>query len=205
MVDSIAKCQDAICAANASECGYVAAFAIDELERLEQHERGPNGHHPLAYYAVHKIMAGLLDTYEQTQNTRAWDVLLKMATFFKARIDALIADRGIAWWEKCLSIEFGGMNEVAYNIYAITGNEEHRQLGDLFYKASFMDPIARSEEYALTSFHANTHLPEIVGIARGWETTGNATLHYITTQFMRILTAHYTYAATGGSNVEEHW
>jgi hypothetical protein len=39
------------------------------------------------------------------------------------------------------------MNEVAYNIYAITGDEDHRRLGDLFYKAAFMDPLARSEEY----------------------------------------------------------
>ena len=55
-----------------------------------------------------------------------------------------------------------------------------------------MDPIAQSEEYALTSFHANTHLARVVGIARGWELTGNATLQYITTEFMRILTEHYT-------------
>eukprot|EP01047_Picozoa_sp_COSAG01_P091568 COSAG01_NODE_23140_length_827_cov_0.997253_2_plen_93_part_01 len=86
--------------------------------------------------------------------------------------------------------EFGGMNEVAFNIFAITHNEQHRQLGEYFYKASFMDPIARSQEYALTDYHANTHLPQIIGVARGWETTGNATLRYITEEFMRILKAH---------------
>ena len=120
--------------------------------------------------------------------------------------------------------------QVGYNLYALTGDEEHRQLGDYFCarrsavrlppprlrahqrpnvlctdKALFMDPIAQSTEYALTSFHANTHLAQIIGVARGWELTGNATLQYITTEFMRILTDHYTFAATGGSNQDEHW
>ena len=43
-----------------------------------------------------------------------------------------------------------------------------------------MDPLAHSVEYALTGQHANTHLPEIIGIARGWELTGNSTLSDIT-------------------------
>ena len=53
--------------------------------------------------------------------------------------------------------------------------------------------------------HANTHLPEIVGVARGWELTGNATLAFITRQFAEVLAARYEYGATGGSNVGEHW
>ena len=69
-----------------------------------------------------------------------------------------------------------------------------------------MDPIAAgNDEYALTSYHANTHLAQLIGVARGWETSGNATLHYIAVEGVRILTEHYTYAATGGSNQNEHW
>eukprot|EP01047_Picozoa_sp_COSAG01_P091567 COSAG01_NODE_23140_length_827_cov_0.997253_1_plen_62_part_00 len=55
-----------------------------------------------ACVAAHKIMAGLLDTYEQTQNAQAWAVLLKMAAFFKQRIDTVVAAKGFAWWEGCL-------------------------------------------------------------------------------------------------------
>ena len=204
LVNGIATCQAAICAANESHCGYVSAFHISELEAFENH--GHVGHErPKAYYAFHKIMAGLLDTYEQTGNMQAWKILLKMASFFKKRIDNLITKKGFAWWQDCLQVEFGGMNELGYNLYAITGDAEHKQLGDLFYKALFMDLIAQSYEYALTDQHANTHLPQVVGVARGWETTGNDTLHYISTEFMRILTTHYTYAATGGSSDAEHW
>ena len=68
-----------------------------------------------------------------------------------------------------------------------------------------MDPLAAKQEFALTGQHANTHLPEIIGVARGWELTGNSTLADITTFFYDILTKHYTYSATGGSNQGEHW
>ena len=208
LVGEIAACQDAICAANASLCGYVDAVPVALLVAFEEHKHYDAVHdssHVIPYYGIHKVMAGLLDTFEQADNALAFSVLLKMASFFKKRIDDVIATKGIEWWETCLLQEFGGMNELAYNLYSITGDEEHKQLGDYFYKVSFMDPIARSDEYALTSYHANTHLAQVIGVARGWEVAGNATLRYITTEFMRILTAHYTYAATGGSNQHEHW
>ena len=75
----------------------------------------------MSYYSVHKIMAGLLDTHEQTQNAQAWSVLLKMAAFFKGRIDRLVAAKGMAWWEQgsvtlsfCTAINLlhTGFNEV---------------------------------------------------------------------------------------------
>lgn len=53
---------------------------------------------------IHKIMAGLLDTYLNTYNDQALAVLLKMAAFFKKRIDAVIATKGWGWWEECLQV-----------------------------------------------------------------------------------------------------
>ena len=66
-----------------------------------------------------------------------------------------------------------------------------------------MDPLACGDD-SLNNNHANTHLPEVVGVARGWEVTQNATLATITANFHSILSEHYSYA-TGGSNVNEHW
>ena len=37
--------------------------------------------------------------------------------------------------------------------------------------------------------HANTHIPEIIGSARGYEVSGNATQKAITSNFFNILTA----------------
>ena len=66
-----------------------------------------------------------------------------------------------------------------------------------------MDPLACGDD-SLNNNHANTHLPEVVGVARGWEVTQNDTLANITANFQSILSEHYSYA-TGGSNVNEHW
>lgn len=88
-------------------------------------------------------------------------------------------------------------------MFAITGDPRHKQLGDWFYKSAFMDPLAAGQD-SLNNNHANTHLPEVVGVARGWEVTQNRTLAMITANFHSILGEHYSYA-TGGSNVNEHW
>jgi hypothetical protein len=61
-------------------------------------------------------MAGLLDTYLNTNNVQALNVTVKMAAFVKGRVDRVIATRGWGWWETCLQVEFGGMNEAAYNL-----------------------------------------------------------------------------------------
>ena len=104
LVGEIAKCQDAICAANASLCGYVGADSPILLDRLEGHQF-KDQHTVIVYYAAHKIMAGLLDTYEQAQNAQAWSVLLKMAAFFKKRIDNLVAAKGLVWWQVIGTLE----------------------------------------------------------------------------------------------------
>ena len=201
LVGELAKCQEAICTNNATHCGYLSAFYFSQVEAMENHEGGTWA----TLYTLHKIMAGLLDTFENTANDQALEIAVKMANWLKKRVGAVIHNKGWAWWEQCLEVEFGGMNEVGYNLFAITQSEEHKILGDYFYKARFMDPLAHHVEYALTGQHANTHLPEIIGIARGWEITGNSTLSDITQFFYKILTDHYTYSATGGSNVGEHW
>ena len=87
---------------------------------------------------------------------------------------------------------------------ALTGNASHRLLAERFYKPSFMDALAQGGD-PLEGQHANTHLPEVVGVARGWEVSGNATLAFITRHFMEVLAARYEYGATGGSNVGEYW
>ena len=201
LIAGLAACQDAVAAANASRSGWLSAFGMDHLERLEAH----NATEVWApYYTLHKIMAGLLDQHEQRGgNAAALAVLTRLAAYLHGRIAALKAAKGEAWWAACLDVEFGGMNELGYNLFAITGDAAHRELGDWFYKGAFMDPLDSGVD-TLNGMHANQHLPEVVGVARGWEVTGNATLANITANFAAILGGRYTFA-TGGSNVNEHW
>jgi DUF1680 family protein len=200
LVAELAKCQAAVARRHPERAGWVSAYGIDHMDRLDAHNRT---HVWAPYYTMHKIMAGLLDQYEQRGNTQALQVLEGLAAYLHKRISAVKLAKGEAWWQVILDTEFGGMNEVGYNLFAHTGQTAHRQLGDWFYKNKFMDPLAHGQD-SLNGNHANCHLPEIVGVARGWEITGNQTLANITTTFHSILGEHYSYA-TGGSNVNEHW
>jgi DUF1680 family protein len=113
LVTELAKCQAKICATNTTMCGYLSAFSFDQIIALEEH-KGPTW---ATYYTIHKIIAGLLDTHTQTGNPEALKIVVGMAGFFKKRIDAVIAAKGWAWWETCLHVEFGGMNEAMVRTY----------------------------------------------------------------------------------------
>jgi DUF1680 family protein len=162
LVAELAKVQDYITAHQPERAGWLSAYKLDHLERLEAHNTtlvwAP-------FYTLHKIMAGLLDQYEQRGSEKAMSVLVKMAAYLHGRISKLKVDKGEQWWAECLVTEFGGMNELGYNLYAITGKQMHRDLGDWFYKGVFMDPLAEGRD-SLNGNHANCHLPEVVGVAR---------------------------------------
>ena len=69
-------------------------------------------------------------------------MLVKLADFLAARIGALIAAKGEAWWQQCLNTEFGGMNEVGYNLYVLTAAPQHLRLAKFFEPDSFFAPLA---------------------------------------------------------------
>ena len=57
-----------------------------------------------------------------------------------------------AQWQALLETEFGGMNEVLANLYAVTGNPEHLRLARAFdhEPSSIRSPAARTSSTACT-------------------------------------------------------
>src|SRR5262249_38777042 len=66
------------------------------------------------WYVEHKIFAGLRDAYHYTGNKTALDVEIK----FAAWAEKILAPLDDAQIQKMLATEFGGMNEVAADLYA---------------------------------------------------------------------------------------
>src|SRR5579863_10520772 len=110
VVAELAKCQKA----NAG--GYLSAFPPSFFDRLKA---GKKVWAP--WYTIHKIMAGLLDMYVLARNEQALEVLHGMADW-TGRWTASVGSEDMA---RVLRVEFGGMNEVLYNLYAATGVEEY--------------------------------------------------------------------------------
>eukprot|EP01050_Picozoa_sp_SAG11_P015864 SAG11_NODE_2101_length_3821_cov_1.700699_3_plen_141_part_00 len=76
-----------------------------------------------------------------------------------------------------------------------TGNATHLKTGHRFNHWQWIAPLAAGLDDLDGSHgnvggnHANTHIPEIIGSARGYELTGNKTQLAIATNFFNILTA----------------
>lgn len=172
--------------------GYLSAFPEELFDRVEKRQKAW-----APYYTLHKILAGLLDMYQLAGNQQALDVLLKKADWVKFRVDRLTDEQQQA----VLQTEFGGMNDVLANLYAVTGNSEHLRIARKFDHQRVFDPLARGED-ALNGLHANTQIPKAIGAAREYELTGEKRYHDIASFFWERVALHRSYVIGGHSDDE---
>ncbi len=105
--------------------------------------------------------------------------------------------------QEILNTEFGGMNEVLYNLAAVTGNDQWAKTGDRFTKKVFFTPLAMRRD-ELKGQHMNTHVPQMTGAARRYELTADYRFADVARFFFETMSESRTYA-TGGSSNNEHW
>jgi uncharacterized protein len=189
LVAGIAACQ-----AKLDGNGYVSAFPEDFFDRLDKREKvwAP-------FYTIHKIMAGLFDMHAYADSQQALDILLKLAAW----VDVWTAAKSEEHMQEILKTEYGGMNEVLYNLSGATGDDRWARTGDRFNKKTFFTPLAlrRDELYDL---HANTHIPQVIGAARRYELSSDYRFRDVSEFFWETVTEARTYV-TGGSGNAEAW
>ena len=188
VVAELAKCQ------KANGDGYLSAFPTEFFDRLKA---GKKVWAP--WYTIHKILAGLLDMHMLAGNAQALDVARGMAGWAKRWTDSL-SDEDMA---RVLRVEFGGMNEVLYNLYAVTGEKDFAAAAHRFDQEYIFAPLAEGRD-ELKGLHVNTQIPKIIGAARRYELTGDARYRRIAEFFWNQVTQHRSYA-TGGTSNDEHW
>lgn len=191
IVAELAKVQAAI-PSRGFHAGYLSAFPEELIDRVDARQRvwAP-------YYTLHKILAGLLDMSQLCGNRQALQVLERQAEWVKLRMDRLPRERQQAM----LMTEYGGMNEVLANLYAVTGNPDHLRLARAFDHDLLFTPLARRED-TLDGLHANTQIPKIIGAAREYELTGEPRYRDIATFFWERVARHRSYANGGHSDGE---
>jgi hypothetical protein len=151
------------------------------------------------FYTLHKILAGLLDMYVHTGNEEALAVAEGISGWVLAYFEGI----GEEQRQRMLRVEYGGMNEVLVNLYAVTGREQHLAAARLFEQPAFLDPLAMRRD-ELQGLHANTHVPKIIGAARMYETTGDRRYRAIAEYFLEEVLAARSYAI-GNTSDDEHW
>ncbi|KAM7502596.1 hypothetical protein LguiB_001500 [Lonicera macranthoides] len=192
LVSALSACQEKI------GTGYLSAFPSDYFDRLEalQQVWAP-------YYTIHKILAGLLDQHKYANDTQALKMAKWMADYFFNRVQNVISEYSIERHWQILNDETGGMNDVLYRLYSVTGDMRHLWLAHLFDKPCFIGVLAMKAD-DISGFHANTHIPIVLGSQMRYEITGDPFYKEIGTYFVDIVNSSHTYT-TGGTSVDEHW
>ncbi|CAA2965563.1 uncharacterized protein LOC111393278 [Olea europaea subsp. europaea] len=178
--------------------GYLSAFPSEQFDRFETLQKvwAP-------YYTIHKILAGLLDQYMFAGNVQALNMATWMASYFYNRVQSVISCYTIERHWLSLNEETGGMNDVLYQLYSLTGDQKHLLLAHLFDKPCFLGLLALKAD-DISGFHSNTHIPIVIGSQLRYEITGDPLYKEIGTFFMDIVNSSHSYA-TGGTSVGEFW
>lgn len=188
MVAELAKCQAKLSG------GYLSAFPTEFFDRLKARQKvwAP-------FYTIHKIMAGLFDMHQYCSNRQALEVLQRMADW----VDHWTGPIPEPHMQDILNTEYGGMNEVLYNLSIAASDDRWARVGDRFTKKVFFNPLAlRRDE--LRGLHANTHIPQVIGGARRYEISRDPRFHDVADYFWHEIVDARAYV-TGGTSNGEHW
>ena len=188
MVAELAKCQQK------HATGYLSAFPTELFDRLKAGQRvwAP-------FYTYHKIMAGLLDSWTLANNAQALEMVKGMAVWVRDYAQPVPEEQ----WQRMLGVEYGGMNDILYELASVTNDAQWAQLAHRFDHEKVLAPLAIGRD-ELKGVHANTTIPKVLGVARRYERTGEDRSRAIATFFWNDITSLRTYA-TGGTSNDEEW
>jgi uncharacterized protein len=197
IVDELALCQQA------RKTGYVGAIPNEDsvwqqVARGEIRSKGFDLNGAWApWYTVHKIMAGLLDSYLYCNNTKAIGILSGLGNWINNELNGLTD----AQLQTMLECEHGGMNEIMVNMYAATSNKTFLDLSWKFHHKAVLDSLANKKD-VMQGRHSNTNIPKIIGSVRRYQLTGNTKDSTIGDYFWHTIVQHHSYVNGGNSNYE---
>lgn len=162
------------------------------------------------WYTMHKILQGLIDVYTYTGNETAYKVAVNLGDWVYNRVSK--------WSEATkntvLSIEYGGMNDCLYNLYAITGEDKYAVAAHQFDEESLFENILGGSSNYLNNLHANTTIPKIIGALNRYivcdgkkidgKTVDAGEMLEVAELFWERVVEHHTYV-TGGNSEWEHF
>jgi len=176
--------------------GYLSAYNISEFDAFDN---GTGGWVP--YYTLHKIFAGLLDTYELEQNPDALAIASKLADWLYARTQAWSS----AAKSRVLGQEYGGLNDALYQLYQHTNSANHLTVAHVFDDTSLFMTLAAGTDN-LSGKHANMTIPKFIGALNRYRTLGSGEASYLNAAsgFLGVVLKDHTYV-TGGNSEDEHF
>jgi hypothetical protein len=151
------------------------------------------------WYVQHKIFAGLRDAYRHAGNREA----LGMEVRFAAWAESILSSLDETQVQRMLNTEFGGMNEVAADLYADTGDPRWLALAGKFRHRAIEDPLAAGKDI-LAGKHGNTQVPKLLGTLKRYIYTGEPHDLAAARFFWNQVALHHSFA-TGGHGKNEYF
>jgi DUF1680 family protein len=185
--------------------GFISAYPPDQFIMLEKGATyGTQDTQIWApYYTLHKILAGLLDSYEVAGNKKALDIASGMGAWAYTRLKALPPETRISMWNRYIAGEYGGMNEVMARLFRLTGDKRFIDGAKLFDNTNFFfgnaahdHGLAKNVD-TIRGKHANQHIPQITGALETFRNTSELPYYQIATNFWDIVNRSYMYSIGG--------
>jgi DUF1680 family protein len=185
--------------------GFISAYPPDQFIMLERGATyGTQDTQIWApYYTLHKILAGLLDSYEVAGNQKALDIASGMGAWAYARLKALPPATRISMWNRYIAGEYGGMNEVMARLFRLTGDKRFIDGAKLFDNTNFFfgnaahdHGLAKNVD-TIRGRHANQHIPQITGALETFRNTQEMPYYQIAGNFWDIVNRSYMYSIGG--------
>lgn len=156
------------------------------------------------WYTMHKILAGLVDSYTITGNKQALEVANNLATWIAKRVNSW----SDATRKTTLRTEYGGMNDALYELYKVTdasNKEEFKKAAHQFDETELFETVLQGTKNAMNGKHANTTIPKFLGALCRYEVDNSETkyLQYAES-FWDMVKDNHTYI-TGGNSEDEHF
>jgi len=185
--------------------GFISAYPPDQFIMLEKGATyGTRDSQIWApYYTLHKILAGLLDSYEVAGNKKALEIARGMGTWAYTRLKALPPETRAGMWGRYIAGEYGGMNEVMARLFRLSGDKRFLECAKLFDNTAFFFGNAAHEGGleknvdTIRGRHANQHIPQITGALETFRNTSEMPYYRIAANFWEIVNGSYMYSIGG--------
>lgn len=197
-VDELAACQQA------RKTGYVGAIPHEDSV-FQLVSKGQMHVLPFSlngawspWYTLHKIMAGLLDAYYYAGNAKALVIAERFADWTDTTLKKLSKEQ----IQNMLDCEFGGMNEVLVNLYALTGKRKYVDQSMTYFEHHRITDSLANQIDDLYDKHSNTQIPKIIGSARRATFSASMRDQTVSRFFWNTIVNNHTYVIGGNSDSE---
>ena len=192
--------------------GFLFGAKVEDKEDVEKQfdilEGKKKGETWVPWYNMHKVLAGLVDTYKYTGNETALLVAEKLGEWIYERVSKWDLKTN----QKVLETEYGGMNDCLYELYSYSHNKHHLEAAQKFDEKALFLMAAKGEKNCLDGKHANTQIPKFIGAIKRYNVLkqlGEAKQEdeaYLVDaeKFFEMVVKRHSFV-TGGISVMEHF